>query len=261
MLLPDTNLAEATLAADRLRKRVEGLRVPIDGESLSLSISLGAAEVLPADSDESVVARADEALYGAKNAGRNRVCYHDGTQAATMPLGGEQAWPPIARDRGELIAEGMQEHPHPGFSTMLSDLVCRVAECERTGSPLSVLLIEIDQDAASGSGAEMGVQERIAIGECLRATLREMDKTALMGSRRYGSILPGASEEMASAVAQRASENVVAMKSRGAGFSGLALRTSTATYRLGDDAVSLLARAESGLISRNEVGGAIAVNP
>ena len=256
VLLPDTNLAEATLAADRLRKRVEGLRVPMDGESLSLSISLGVAEVMPADSDETVVARADEALYAAKDSGRNRVSYHDGTQATTMPLGGVFPKPATARDGGEAIPAEMLQYPHPGFSVMLSDLVCRVAECERTGSSLSILMIEFaprDED-----GAELGIQERLAIGECLRATLREMDKSALMGSRRFGSILPGADEETAALVADRAAESIVSMTSRSVMLQGLNLRTSTATYRSGDDAASLLSRAETALRPHLDVDGTVA---
>lgn len=88
ILLPDTNLDEATLAADRLRERIEAVQIPVDGQSLSLTVSLGLAEVLPSDNEETVLSRADEALYAAKESGRNRCSYHDGTQTATLPLGG-----------------------------------------------------------------------------------------------------------------------------------------------------------------------------
>jgi len=101
ILLPDTNLDEATQAADRLRQRIEEIQVPVDGHSLNLTVSLGLAEVLPSDDDETVLSRADEALYAAKESGRNRCCYHDGSQTATLPLGGidaglPQAAPPTA---------------------------------------------------------------------------------------------------------------------------------------------------------------------
>lgn len=246
VLLPDTNLVEATLAADRLRRRVEGLRVPVDSQSLSLTISLGVAEVLPADNEETVVSRADAALYAAKKMGRNRCCYHDGTQTASMPLG--VATRRTASHEGQGIPAELLEFPHPGYSAMLADLVCRVAECQRTGHFLSILLIDVENvREGNADRVELGLSERLAIGECLRATLREMDKCALMGSRQYGAILPGANAETALAVAQRATEGIVALKSHCASLSGIMLRSSTATYRSGDDADSLLARAETGL--------------
>lgn len=249
VLLPDSNLAEAALAADRLRRQVEGLRAPVDGHSLSLTISLGVAEVLPADNEESVVSRADEALYAAKKAGRNRCCYHDGTQAATMPLGGMLQRPAMDHDGSESVSAELVEYRHPGYSAMLADLVCRVAECERTGNSLSILLIEIGQSRDHGlDGLKLGIQERLAIGECLLATLREMDKSMMLGSRLYGSILPGASEETAIAIAHRAAENIIALQSRSVVLRSATLLTSTATYRTGDAATSLLSRAEARLV-------------
>lgn len=47
----------------------------LDGERpLSVTISIGAAEALPGDTPESLVARADEKLYQAKRSGKNQVC-------------------------------------------------------------------------------------------------------------------------------------------------------------------------------------------
>jgi len=63
--------------AERLRCFVEQslLHHPVEGEALSLkvTISLGVASFQPGDSGESLIQRADAALYQAKAAGRNRV--------------------------------------------------------------------------------------------------------------------------------------------------------------------------------------------
>jgi predicted signal transduction protein with EAL and GGDEF domain len=40
-------------------------------------VSAGVAEVLPGDTISKVLARADEALYAAKAAGRNQICLDD----------------------------------------------------------------------------------------------------------------------------------------------------------------------------------------
>ncbi|MCX8061000.1 MAG: diguanylate cyclase [Anaerolineales bacterium] len=73
VLLPETTLQEALLAAERLRLRVEGLRFPHNGEMLSTSICLGVAEIQPKDTLKSLIERTDQALYHAKQSGRNLV--------------------------------------------------------------------------------------------------------------------------------------------------------------------------------------------
>ena len=76
ILLPGTELAEATLLAEQLRKAVESkkLRRRATGEALpAATISIGVAEHLPGESARDWIERADALLYCAKNSGRNCV--------------------------------------------------------------------------------------------------------------------------------------------------------------------------------------------
>lgn len=65
----------AFLAAERLRKMVNALKINIDGVEIQTSVSIGVAsrETDMADADDMLLG-ADKALYAAKNAGRNRIC-------------------------------------------------------------------------------------------------------------------------------------------------------------------------------------------
>jgi diguanylate cyclase (GGDEF)-like protein len=75
ILLPGVAIDHAALMAERARNGVEQQRFFFDGKSLHVTISIGLA-ALSLDGNEGVdtlVSRADEALYAAKKAGRNRV--------------------------------------------------------------------------------------------------------------------------------------------------------------------------------------------
>jgi diguanylate cyclase (GGDEF)-like protein len=75
VLLPDLDLPEAMTIAERLRAGIAALKIRIDGvlEPLAVTVSLGVARMLPSETLEMLVARADVALYRAKAGGRNRV--------------------------------------------------------------------------------------------------------------------------------------------------------------------------------------------
>jgi len=76
VVMPDTNLAGAAVVADRLRLAVADQPFLIHGgsEKPPVTISIGVAVTNDGgDSLEALLKRADDALYAAKNGGRNRV--------------------------------------------------------------------------------------------------------------------------------------------------------------------------------------------
>lgn len=74
LLLPNTPLAGAQVTAERIRKAIEAAEFPWSDRRLKVTVSVGIATLGPgAMTDETLLKRADEALYRAKGAGRNRV--------------------------------------------------------------------------------------------------------------------------------------------------------------------------------------------
>jgi GGDEF domain-containing protein len=70
VLLPDTSLRGALKCAERVRKAI--VRRPFEGLH-QVTVSIGIAEYRTGETVSSLIGRVDEALYGAKKAGRNRV--------------------------------------------------------------------------------------------------------------------------------------------------------------------------------------------
>ncbi len=75
LVLPETNLTQAVEVAERIRKRTECFNFKGNLATLRLTISLGVATISGTSekSEKELIRMADEALYLAKNNGRNRV--------------------------------------------------------------------------------------------------------------------------------------------------------------------------------------------
>ena len=76
VVMPDTTLDIASVVADRLRERIAATPIAVHGvaDAITISISIGIAQSRGADETaETLIKRADNALYDAKHQGRNRV--------------------------------------------------------------------------------------------------------------------------------------------------------------------------------------------
>ena len=80
IILPYTKLSEAQMVAERLRKAVEKTKIDISKvnsdvteKNIGVTISLGVAEYSLDDDENTLLQKADKALYRAKENGRNRV--------------------------------------------------------------------------------------------------------------------------------------------------------------------------------------------
>ena len=74
LLLPGTTLEQSKVVAERMRAGIEALVVIYQGAELRCTASVGLTEMLPADTLDQMIMRADQALYTSKMAGRN--CVH-----------------------------------------------------------------------------------------------------------------------------------------------------------------------------------------
>jgi diguanylate cyclase (GGDEF)-like protein len=83
VVLPETPLHGARRVAETLRREIAERPIPWSGDGLTVTASFGLAQTMPGEVNvEAVLARADQALYRAKDDGRN--CVRIAAETATL---------------------------------------------------------------------------------------------------------------------------------------------------------------------------------
>lgn len=75
--LPETFLDTAAEAAERLRGNLAETPVRYEDRKFFITVSIGISRLRAGDSGETLLHRADQAMYTAKQTGRNRICLSD----------------------------------------------------------------------------------------------------------------------------------------------------------------------------------------
>ncbi len=73
ILLAGSGLHDALATAERLRAAIEANPLQLGGATMVLTVSIGVASSCRHDDADSMLDRADKAMYAAKHKGRNRV--------------------------------------------------------------------------------------------------------------------------------------------------------------------------------------------
>lgn len=98
IILPASERDDACHTAERVRSSIERASFRYEQLTLDVTISCGAAQILEDEAVDSLIKRADEALYASKDAGRNFAHFHDGARClpvtAATPSGSHSAAPP-----------------------------------------------------------------------------------------------------------------------------------------------------------------------
>lgn len=87
VLLPDTNLSQARELAERIREVWQGVPIATGETTLASTVSIGLANVQAGEACnlDDLAERADQALYRAKQLGRNRShCWQDGLRLSSL---------------------------------------------------------------------------------------------------------------------------------------------------------------------------------
>ena len=78
VLVTTSDISEAKISAERIRTSIENTKYRFNSSEYHITISIGVAEYQDSSqSEEDVINKADQALYQAKAAGRNKVVIYE----------------------------------------------------------------------------------------------------------------------------------------------------------------------------------------
>lgn len=293
-LMPGTSVETAGGNAERLRRIIEESPLVLGERTLQITISAGAAEVLPNEDGISVVARADQAMYAAKYAGRNRVFWHDGAKALALADVANRARPedrgpvadvlrvrtvtlddlsePVAQtevaSRSSAIVNEELVGPEAIDLDVLANLnnktmFCqnvhrRVAEWKRGGASFSTVLLRIDNytPLVQEYGQAVGDYALGVVARAIRFNLRGMDTVARYDEHTFGIILPGAKIRNTVCIGERLRKDIRR--------TGISIESNVIHFTVslgivevgeGDEMATLLERANQQLYNASQNGG------
>jgi len=285
IILPGTNLDDASNAARRACEAIATCQFCPDAKDLRVTVSFGVGEVRGNEDGVMLVARADAALYAAKEGGRNCVFRHDGEFVTRVGgnkgcvVSESQGQPPsrplpsahedISAPRRETIAT--EPKPVSSYTIELDaapDLPCRTTFCQqvrnrtaewkRGGPHFSVILIEVDRVQPAGQDCGLRTREVSALTarQFLAATVREMDFVGDYAPGCFALLLPTSGLADAIRVVERLREGLSqCVPTAESKQPRLTLSAGVVQVAEKDDSLSLLKRAEAALDAAGREGG------
>lgn len=245
VLFPNTEIFDAKIAAQCINQMIEKMTLEFEKNTLSVTVSLGIAELFHDASPADWLGRADRALYDAKRRGRNRACWHDCHGCHEVPKG---------TDNSEENNEHEVSSPREEF---LRDIDRQLAMIHHQQQPIGVFIVRIDPfDDHVAIRQEDFNEIESGVYQATKGLLREMDHVRRLSKMQFGVLLPTTDEEEVALIAQRTCETVGLLKFETPSGVVQATVTCGVTEAMeGDDAKSLIARAESYVQRGSDLGG------
>jgi diguanylate cyclase (GGDEF)-like protein len=240
------------------------------------------AELRGNENTSELVRRADQALYAAKDGGRDACWYHSGREC--FPIGLKTAEEPktteevdeteqLQLSRTEDVDKPQEtnglgndeipgwDSPHMTFTDrpgLCQQVRSRIAEWKRGGTAFTLLFVEIDalKGGANQSGKAASDLAARRLAQVIAATTREMDVVARFSSTSFAMLLPRTQLDEALSVTKRLQDEVGEFPLRsGNDDMRISISAGLAGVVEGDDLVRLLRRTESALRSAQGDGG------
>lgn len=264
VMLPGTGLAEAKLAAERVRGEIAASEFEHEDVAHRMTISAGVAEVMPGDDVLSLLERTNAALATSRHAGRNCAHLHDGQHCEPIPIDGEA----VDTEDPHVVELNLRRHAHemaaqcgdantdaltglPNRRVFFAGLRKRIIESNLSRTPLSLMLIDIDhlQKLNDVHGLLVGdVVLRAVTQVVVSGTRSHLDLLARYEGGKLAVALVDTELDDALTIAERVRRAIAACRLRAEGTE-LRVTVSIGAAELvrGHDSVGLIKSAETAL--------------
>jgi diguanylate cyclase len=179
--------------AERIRQAIEDAEVSSGDKQFKVTASVGVAAAIGADDPTRMIRRADEALFSAKQSGRNCIRWHNGKEILTL---GSHGLPPAA----EYPAPREAQRAKPtSFTALNRELTRHVCDSRRSNSPLSLVCVRVEALHTFGYPGETINGDCIlpAVVRLIREKLLATDILVPLGAAELILVLPGRPQRVA----------------------------------------------------------------
>jgi diguanylate cyclase len=264
IVLAGLDLIAATPYCERARQGIAATSLRLSGREARITASAGVAQLLAKETASEMLGRADAALYASKSAGRNCAHLHDGRScrllrhASALPAG-KRELPSDARigDEwlygGDINTEALFEEPIANVASrpvFFDEMIRRLGQCRKSGTPLAVALIQVDAYAriASDYGATAADAVLRIAAQLINASMRDMDHVTRLSEDTFALLLPGAALADAVTITERLRLAVERCRlPRRAGANWFTISVGTVQAGKDDDLRGLLERGRAAL--------------
>jgi diguanylate cyclase len=264
VVLAGLDAVAATPYCERARQAIGRASFQAFGRDLRVTASAGVAEFMSGETETEMIGRADEALYASKNAGRNCGHLHDGRTSRLLryqePAPVAPPPPAPAEKIGdewlyelEACTETLFRESIPNVASrpaFFDDLIRRLAQWRRGGTPLTVLLVQLDayQRIVSDHGMPAADVVLRITSQLINASMRDMDHVARLSEDTFALLLPGALLSDGATIAERLRHAVERCRlPRKAGTQYFTISAGVVQATEGDDLRRVLQRVRSAL--------------
>jgi len=268
LLLPNSDEFDAKITALRVNRVVEDMDIAVGSQTHQVTVSVGVASLREDRSSDDWLRRADEALYDAKNRGRNRACYHDGSICRAIRSSRLKEPAVDAQLENSKMEESVQEavrsgllasfgEPSPQHDEFIRDVERHLAACRRNRSSLGLLLVSIDP--LGDQPVEQ--QETFSLfkhnlTKILGAAIRDMDHLCPLAENLIGVLLPTATAQLGARIGERTRAAVARLsESHNAQIVPHTVSCGVSEALDGDAAEHLIGRARHSLLKARDSGG------